>query len=88
MPQQQRCHSFLGTTYQNLPNNQKYAKQSENIPKGHTIYIHDRCKIFQMAIKNTNIFQSKALKINPNMNFWHETVTSGNPAQQTNEAAL
>jgi L-amino acid N-acyltransferase YncA len=36
-------------------------------------------KIFQMTIKYTNIFQSKALQKLPNWDFWFKNKPSGNP---------
>jgi hypothetical protein len=48
----------------NFPNGHKYVP----IPNG-----HNRCTY-------TNIFESKALIIYPNCDFWFENTPSGNPA--------
>jgi hypothetical protein len=37
-------------------------------------------KIFEMAIKYINIFQSKALENLPKLGFWFKNKPSGNPA--------
>jgi hypothetical protein len=41
-----------------------------------------------MAIKYINIFQSKALQICPNWDFWYEKKPSGNPAIQWRNSKL
>jgi hypothetical protein len=45
---------------------------SQNIP--------NILKVFQMALKYINIYQSEALKFFPNWDFWFENKPSGNPA--------
>jgi hypothetical protein len=59
----------------------QYTKTCENIPittNGHKIYQNDR-KIFQMTLKYTSIFHSKASKIYPNSDFWFVNKPSGSP---------
>jgi hypothetical protein len=48
------------------------SKRVEKIPNGR--------KIFQMAVKYTNIANSKALQNYPYWNFWYDNIQSGNPA--------
>jgi hypothetical protein len=43
----------------------KCPQSAQNVPNGHKIYL----KIFQMAIKYINIFQSSALKNLPKLGF-------------------
>jgi hypothetical protein len=51
--------------------NTNCTKWSLNIPNVH--------KIFQMAVKYINIFQSEDLDFFPNWDFWFENKPSGNP---------
>jgi hypothetical protein len=72
----QGCQIFLDTKYQNgenIPNYHEMAKWYQNIPNG--------CNIFQMTIKCTNIFLSKALQNLPKLGFCFENIPSGNPAR-------
>jgi hypothetical protein len=53
----------------------QYTKRRENIPNYHNItkwpkYITNGCKIFQMTVKYTSIFHSKALKNLPKLGFF------------------
>jgi hypothetical protein len=59
MATEQGCQIFLGP---NIPKRKKYAKWPKTIPKGHKLY-QMAVKVFQMVIKYTNIFHSKALRI-------------------------
>jgi hypothetical protein len=56
--------------YTKLPQNKQMAK---NISNGR--------KIYQMVIKDTDIFHSNALQNLPQLGFWFESKPSGNPGQ-------
>jgi hypothetical protein len=70
----QGCQIFLDTTYQNKG---KYTKLPQHI-KDHKIYhnIPNDLKIFQMTIKYTSIFHSKALQNWSKLGFldWKQTI--------------
>jgi hypothetical protein len=56
----------------------KYTDLTLNYQKGPEIY-QNGFNIFQMAIKCTNIFHSKALKIYPYWDCWFENIPSSHP---------
>jgi hypothetical protein len=46
-----------------------YTKPGKNVPNGHKLCIPNVCKIFQLAIKYSNSFQSEALQNLPKLGF-------------------
>jgi hypothetical protein len=60
----QGCQIFLDTMYQSGEKHQITTK----LPNGHKIY-QNGLKIFQLAIKYTNIFHTKALQNLSNLGF-------------------
>jgi starvation-inducible outer membrane lipoprotein len=58
----------------------QYTKTGKNIPNEGKIHQTD-LKAPKMAIKYTQIFHSKAYKINQTCDFWSENKPSGNPAK-------
>jgi hypothetical protein len=76
LPRTQGCQNYLGTIYQNMkniPNDQKYTKLTNNIPRER--------KIFQMTI--LGIHQHFTFQFCPKYTqkgiFWYANITSGNP---------
>jgi hypothetical protein len=55
----QGCQIYHGP---NIPNWEIYNKRPQTIPKGHELYYINGHTIFQMVIKYTNIYHSKALQ--------------------------
>jgi hypothetical protein len=55
----QGCQIFIATIHQKGKN---MPKLQQNVPKGHKVGIPNGCKLFQMALKCTSIFHSKALQ--------------------------
>jgi hypothetical protein len=68
------CQIFLDTRYQNgynVTNAQKIYPFAINKLNGHTV--------FQMVIKDINIFHSKDFQNAPKLKVWFEKKQSGNP---------
>jgi hypothetical protein len=53
----------------NIPKRENILEDHKNMPNDHNIYHTDIGKIFQMIMKYTNIFHSKALQNLPNLGF-------------------
>jgi hypothetical protein len=64
------------SSWHNIPKRWKIYQITTTLPHGHKICISNDRKIFQMTIKYTSIFHSKALQ---NWDFWFENTPSGNP---------
>jgi hypothetical protein len=79
----QGCQILLGTIYQN---GEKYTK----LPLNYQIAtkLPNGLNIFQMVIKYTNLFHSKALQNLPKLDFWFENIPSGNPDVDTSELRI
>jgi hypothetical protein len=61
-----------------IPKPEKCTMRTQNVPNGDK-YIPNGHKIFKMAIKYINIFQSEALEIFPKLEFLVWKKPSGNP---------
>jgi hypothetical protein len=63
------------------PKREKIYQVTKKLPNGHKVPIPNGRKIFQKAIKYTDIFHTKALQIQypPYWDFWYENTPSGNP---------
>jgi hypothetical protein len=74
----QGCQIFLGAWYQDW---KKCTKWTQNVPNGHKSSHTYVRKIFQMYQQYINIYQSQALQIYPNWDFWFEKKPSCNPGR-------